>query len=223
MPSTETIRCWRCDRDLSPAAFCPSCKAIQLLPAQTDYFTVMGLSKNPVIDDAELSKRYYDLSRRFHPDLYQAGTAQEQEASLKNTAMLNRAYRTLREPAQRGLYWLELHGEKIGAENNAVPPKLASLVFSVQEQLEELREARDAGKGEDVQNAVQHLGTDLSQQMTKLQHALESNFAEWGDGQQASAAQPELLASLKNILSEMAYLRRLLQDVEKEHDALWNA
>ena len=223
MPLTETIRCWRCGSDLRIAAFCPSCKAIQLFPSQTDYFTVMGLSKNPVIDDAELSKRYYDLSRRFHPDLYHSGTAQEQEASLKNTAMLNRAYRTLREPARRGIYWLELHGEKIGAENTAVPPKLASLVFSVQEQLEELRDARDAGKSEDVQSALQRLRTDLTQQMAELQEALAGSFTKWGNEQQRSTNQSELRAELKNILSEMAYLRRLLRDVEKEYDTLWNA
>jgi len=92
-----------------------------------------------MLDESELTRRYYELSRRLHPDLYQTGVPQEKEASLKNTAVLTRAYRTLRDPVQRGQYWLELHGEQLGKENNKVPPKLAALVFEVQEKLAELR------------------------------------------------------------------------------------
>src|SRR5262245_26778261 len=141
MSNAATVRCWRCADTHQLTLFCPACQAIQILSAQIDYFRVLGIPRSPVVDDGALAKRYYDLNRQLHPDLYQTGTVEEREVSLKNTALLNRAYRTLRDPVQRGQYWLELHGERLGKDNNRVPPELAALVFRVQEKLAEVREA----------------------------------------------------------------------------------
>ncbi|MBI3797392.1 MAG: hypothetical protein HY268_10570 [Deltaproteobacteria bacterium] len=154
----------------------------------------------------------------MHPDLYQTGTAEEQEASLKNTALLNRAYRTLRDLLQRGQYWLELQGERLGKDNNRVPPELADLVFEVQEKLAEVRELRDAGQATTRQAELRPILTDLNTQMTNLRAALGENLAQWNGERQA----PKLLPDLKNLLSEIAYLRTLLRDVEKESDTQWN-
>jgi len=183
---------------------------------------VLGIPHSPVVDEAELTRRYYDLSRRLHPDLYQTGTAEEKEASLKNTALLNRAYRTLRDLVQRGQYWLELHGERLGRDNNQVPPELAALVFEVQEKLAEVREARAAGKAAEVQTELMQTRADLNDQMARLRTALAENLAQWERGRDRGGT-ASLLSALKNLLSEIAYLRTLLRDVEKESDIQWNA
>jgi molecular chaperone HscB len=174
----------------------------------------MGLLRSPVVNEAELTQRYYELSRRLHPDLYQTGTAEEKEASLKNTALLNRAYRTLRDLPQRGQYWLELQGEQLGKDNNRVPLELADLVFEVQEKLAEVRELRAEGKETEIHAELGQIRTELNAQMTNLRVALAENLAQWGGDRQA----PNLLRDLKNLLSEIAYLRTLLRDVEKESD-----
>ena len=220
MTIPETIRCWRCQSEVPVALLCSRCEAIQPLPSQLDYFRVLGVERNPALDESALSTRYYELSRRLHPDLYQTASAQEREASLHNSATVNRAYRTLRNPVQRGVYWLELHGEKLGANNNRVPPQLASLVFAVQEQLEELRDARRAGKQAEVDDALSQLRTQLEEQRAQSQAVLTRNFSRWHDDSPETSA---LLAELKSVLSEMAYLRTLLRDVEKENEVSWNA
>ena len=218
MDYPDIVRCWRCSHEHGPTLFCPACQAIQLLPSQVDYFSVLGIPRSPVVNETDLTQRYYDLSRRLHPDLYQTGTAEEQEASLKNTALLNRAYRTLRDLLQRGQYWLELQGELLGKDNNRVPPELANLVFEVQEQLAEVRELRAEGKAIEVQAELGQILTDLNAQMANLRAALGENLAQWNGERQA----PKLLRDLKNLLSEIAYLRTLLRDVEKESDTQWN-
>ncbi len=219
MDTVQEVRCWRCGSQHEVSLFCPACEAIQVLPPQTDYFTVFDFSHTPRLEETELTRRYYDLSRRLHPDLYQTGTSHEKEASLKNTALLTRAYRTLRDPVQRGQYWLELHGEPLGKDNNKVPPQLATLVFEVQEKLAELREADVKGKTNEAQAELSTIRDDLNAQIAQLLGALEANFAQWRDG----GAQAELLRSLKNLLAEIAYLRTLLRDVEKGSEASWNA
>ena len=223
MATPETRRCWRCQSEVPAAAFCPRCEAIQPLPAHLDYFRVLGLERNLRLDEAALSSRYYELSRRLHPDLYQTASAQEQEASPNNIALVNRACRTLRDPVQRGMYWLELHGEKLGTNNNRVPPQLASLVFSVQEQLEELRDARRAGKEAEVDSALTGIQARLGERLAGTQAALVRHFSDWQDQTGESSSTSALLAELKSVLSELAYLRTLLRDVEKENEVLWNA
>ncbi|MBI3806935.1 MAG: Fe-S protein assembly co-chaperone HscB, partial [Nitrospirae bacterium] len=146
---------------------------------------MLGIPRSPVVNEADLPQRYYDLSRRLHPDLYQTGTAEEQEASLKNTALLNRAYRTLRDLLQRGQYWLELQGERLGKDNNRVPPELADLVFEVQEKLAEVRELRAEGKATEVPAELRPILTDLTAQMTNLRAALGENLAQWNGERQA--------------------------------------
>jgi molecular chaperone HscB len=219
MNTAQEVQCWRCGGRHEVSLFCSACQAIQLLPPQADYFAALDLPRNLMLDESEITQRYYDLSRRLHPDLYQTGTPQEKEASLKNTALLTHAYRTLRDPVQRGQYWLELHGEQLGKENNRVPPQLAALVFEVQEKLAEFREAGEAGKTSEAHAELAAIRDDLNAQLAQLLNGLRANFAQWRSG----GAQPELLRALKNVLAEIAYLRTLLRDVEKGSDASWNA
>ena len=208
------VRCWRCQDEHTPQVFCPACGALQPLPPDIDYFTVFGLARDPMLDEQALANTYYDLSRQLHPDLHQTGTAEEREASLQNTAVLNRAYRTLRNPVQRGQYWLELNGEQLGKENNKVPPDLALLVFEVQEQLAAVREAGTTGPSDALAGRKAELTQvrdDLDDRMRGLQQKLATNFSKWGQTNGSS----ELLGELKRVLSDMAYLRTLTRDVEK--------
>jgi molecular chaperone HscB len=218
MDHMTPVRCWRCADTHSISLFCPHCQAIQQLPPEVDYFAVFGLPRNPVIDEAALAPKYYDLSRRLHPDLYQTGTAEEKEASLQNTAILNRAYRTLRDLVQRGQYWLELQGEQLGRDNNRVLPALAALVFEVQEKLAEARDNRAEGKGEAAVAELAPIRAEVQTQLERSRATLADNLTQWSDGNGA----PALLQQLKACLSEIAYLRTLLRDVDKESETSWN-
>src|SRR5215470_6405912 len=128
-PAGERVSCWRCGAGHTPDLFCPTCNAIQPLPEEADYFQILGLPRHLVIDHKVLQQRYYELHRQLHPDRYQTGPQAARVASLRNTAAVNRAYQTLRDPVDRGLYWLVLQGKSLGANNNRVPPELAELVF----------------------------------------------------------------------------------------------
>ena len=175
---------------------------------------LFGLAREPLLDEQALAKTYYELSRQLHPDLHQTGTAEEQEASLQNTALVNRAYRTLRDPVRRGRYWLELNGEQLGKENNKVPPALALLVFEVQEKLAAVREAQSAETDAalaGLKAELTQVRDDLDDRMRDLQHRLAANFSKWAQADGAA----ELLGELKRVLSDMAYLRTLTRDVDK--------
>src|ERR1700687_3073832 len=213
-PSGNRIGCWQCGAEHTASLFCPSCEAIQLLPEKADYFQVFGLPRRLVIDVEALQKRYYELQRRVHPDRYQTAAPPARQASLRNTATLNCAYSMLRDPVDRGLYWLALHGESLGTNTNRVPPELADLVFEVQEKLEEFRTAqRGNGAAALLAADVRDAHMALLERRATLLEQLESNFAAW-DSETADVA--ALRGALKSILSDLAYLGTLIRDVEKE-------
>jgi len=207
------IECPSCGRRQQPRLTCESCGAP--LGADLDCFAAFALPRKLTIDSSALERAYHDLSRRIHPDRFAQSSARARDASLRSTALLTRSYRTLRDPVSRGLYWLELHGQKLAENNKAVPPDLATLVFEVQEELEELREAR----GADVQKLRERTLSRralLEQKMATLQGDLAANFKRWDDGGEQAA----LTAELKSVLSRIAYLRTLIRDLDRELENL---
>ena len=93
------------------------------------------------VDTSDLQKRFYSLSRQFHPDRFARGAAAEQQYALDATALLNDAYRVLRDPIQRAEYLLKQEGFDIGEQRSKdVPPELLEEVFELNMLLEETPE-----------------------------------------------------------------------------------
>lgn len=163
---------------------------------------------------AALERIYHDLSRKIHPDRFASRDARVRDASLRATALLTRSYRTLRDPTQRGLYWLELNGEKLGENNKRVPTDLAELVFEVQEQLASMHDgSADSGLVTDVEKRRGELQATMDETAAEL----ERNFIRWD---RVSPEIPDqdrkmLTTELKAILSKIAYIRTLIRDVDR--------
>ena len=124
---------------------------------QADYFEFLELPRNLTIDLKDLEKRFYTLSRQLHPDLYARKSADERDYALEASAVLNDAYRALKDPISRALYLLKIEGFDIGEQGTKdVPQELLEEVFelnmaleedgpeSVQGRFVEMREAVDA-------------------------------------------------------------------------------
>ncbi len=198
------LRCWRCGEQERSLLFCQRCGVIQPFPEDTDYFEVFGLPRSLALDQNLLKQRYYELHRLLHPDRFQTSSPEERQASLRNTALINQAYRTLKDPEDRGVYWLTLHGEALGKRNQGVPPDLAALVFETQELLEEF--SQDPARQAEVERVREH----IVERCAALRARLEEFYARF-----PSAAGSAELAELKRILSALSYLSTLLRDVER--------
>jgi len=213
------LRCRSCGEVQPPAFFCRSCDALQLLPQDADYFTVLGLPPHPGVDPKALDERYYALSRRLHPDRFSTRPAEEQRASLQATALLNAAYRTLREPESRGRYWLARAGEVLGRDNNRVPPRLAAYVFDVQEKLSELKDATN-GTSAGLRADLAETHRDLAERLARDRSALTELLHAWpGDDAERDERSAAKLRELKTLLSELSYLKTLDRDVSAALEA----
>jgi molecular chaperone HscB len=221
----RAIRCRSCGEVQPPAFFCRSCDAIQALAQDTDYFAVLGLPPHPGVDVAELDRRYYELSRKLHPDRYQTRGVDEQRASVQATALLNAAHKTLRDVEARGRYWLARSGDSLGRENQSVPPRLAAYVFDVQEKLGELRAAVN-GSASALRSELVETQRELAERVDRQRTALSDLLRGWPV--EDAAAQPSLtpdergpaaLRELKGVLSELSYLRTLDRDLQNALEA----
>jgi molecular chaperone HscB len=102
------------------------------------YFEIFELPRSLALDAADLDKRFYALSRKYHPDLFSRRPAAEQQEALDRAAILNDAYRTLKDPIKRAQYVLRLEGfDPEDPASKTVPPELLEEVFELNMALEE--------------------------------------------------------------------------------------
>jgi len=149
MPDSQAVSiqaCKHCGTGAPPDAhFCPKCEKILSLARHGDYFAFLGLPRKLTVDPQDLDRRLRTLSRQFHPDYYCNATPSERLASLERSSYLNDAYRTLRDPAARVEYLLEIEGVPVkrrGDAANGVSPELLEEVFELNEELDAIRQAR---------------------------------------------------------------------------------
>jgi molecular chaperone HscB len=214
------VKCQSCAREQEPRLLCAQCGGP--LGVGLDLFGTLGLLRKLTVDPARLEQLYHDLGRRIHPDRFADKPVKLRDASLRGTALLTRAYRTLRDPVSRGLYWLELNGHKLADNNKNVPADLAEMVFEVQDQLADLRAARDGGEGETerLRGGVDERRTELNRMIEAAQRELTQNFAHWDAlDHHDDASRDALVMELKTVLSKIAYLRTLIRDIDRELDS----
>jgi molecular chaperone HscB len=195
-----------------PRVVCIECQAP--LAANLDCFAALDLPRKLTVDPARLEEVYHRLGRQVHPDRFATQPIKIREASSRVTAMLTRAYRTLRDPVARGGYWLELNGRKLATNNQQVPAELAELVFDTQEELAELRQSPGA---RDVPAKLRDREAGVRDRLDHLRVELADNFAAFD---QMNGASPDrLFDELKSNLAQTAYLRTLLRDLGKALDS----
>lgn len=81
-----------------------------------DYFSLFNLPKMYKIDQFLLSKNFYKLQLKFHPDLYINHSISEKKIILQKSIKINKGYKTLQDSLKRGIYLLSLYGFKVNED-----------------------------------------------------------------------------------------------------------
>lgn len=121
------------------------------MAAARTHFDLFGLPPRYPLDAAELDRQYRALSLRLHPDR----AAGDRRQAIEETAALNAAYQTLKDPFRRALYLLQLRG--IELDRRTAPPQLLEEVMSLREELEAHRDRKDLARAKEMaQQVSQH-------------------------------------------------------------------
>jgi molecular chaperone HscB len=201
----EAVNCWNCGKDVEEIHFCSACHSLQ--PPASNYYDFFGLPHRLALDLRELERRFYMLSRRLHPDVYFRRSPQERQFSLDATAILNDAYRTLRDPIARAGYLLKENGFDTGEQkSNNVPAELLEEVFELNMAVEELRHG-----DEDARPKLEEAQRKFTAMREDIDGELKRQFNEY-DRERSR----DVLARIRGILNRRKYVRNLLNEVEKE-------
>jgi molecular chaperone HscB len=217
------VACWSCSVAHNESTlFCPDCSKIQP-PSSGDYFSVFGLAPRLNIDLSALEQEFHRLSRRLHPDRFTRASENEKEWSLADTALLNDAYRTLKDPLRRTEYLLKLEGaatthlqcqEKIQSQENTsrVPADLLEEVFDLNMQLEEMRRSKKMGQEDrELKESLLSAKEKFEELVDAVDRDLRAQWEIWdaGDADARQTAQPAMVA----LLDRRRYLSNLVRDV----------
>jgi len=109
-----------------------------------NHFELFGLSPAFGLDRELLEQAYRDIQSRVHPDRFAHAGDAERRASLQWTTRVNEAYRTLKDPVQRGKHILELHGVDVAFETNTqMPTDFLLRQLELREELEAAMHKKD--------------------------------------------------------------------------------
>jgi len=179
-----------------------------------DYFEVFGLPRKLQIDLDGLQRSFYELSRRHHPDFHQGAGAEDQARALEASALVNRAYRALRDPVRRVEYLIALEeGREVREETTAkakVPRDLLAEMLEVQEALED---AKSSGLTDEAAEGLRAERQRLQERYQAEENALIAGGAEWDAAVDAGKERQPLLEQFKQRLAARAYLRTVIDDL----------
>jgi molecular chaperone HscB len=179
-----------------------------------DYFEVFGLPRKLQIDLDALQRSFYELSRRHHPDFHQGAGAEDQARALEASALVNRAYRALRDPVRRVEYLIALEeGREVREETTAkakVPRDLLAEMLEVQEALED---AKSSGLTDEAAEGLRAERQRLQERYQAEENALIAEGPEWDAAVDAGKERQPLLERFKQRLAARAYLRTVIDDL----------
>jgi molecular chaperone HscB len=184
-----------------------------------DHFEVFGLPRKLGIDTAELQQKFYELSRRSHPDFHQAAPPEQQAEILASSARLNAAYRALRDPIARIEYLVRLEEGRDTKEGATVkpkaPPELLAEMFEIQESLQEARAAeRTGGPDAAARRALASQRDRLLARHQDEETRLRGPLSDAWDHAD-SEARGGVIVAFKEALATRAYLRTVIDDIDE--------
>lgn len=201
----EPENCWQCGHRAESSVFCCFCNALQ--PPIPDYYRFFGLERKLHLDAGDLQQRFYRMSRLLHPDRYLRRTQTERQYSLEATAILNDAFRVLRDPVARAEYVLKDLGFSGGEQRSKdVPPELLEEVFELNMALEELRggDASLRPQLEEARTRFLALQASIDEELDRLFRLHDAT------------GERDLLARIRSALDRRRYIQNLVREVEKE-------
>jgi len=172
----------------------------------TDYFAFYGLplSFNP--DTALVKQKFYEFSKKFHPDFYINESDEKQAEVLELSTVNNKAYQVLSDPQKRLHYILELKGLLKEGENYVLPQSFLMDMMDINEALMDLQFDPDPVKLAGLKEEVNGVEKGLSEEII----ALTTSF----DAQEADEQNKTLIA-VKDLYYRTKYLLRLRESIAK--------
>ena len=163
-----------------------------------NYFELFEIPVQFHPDPLMVKKKFYELSRRYHPDFFSQAGDQQQAEALETSSMVNRAYKTLLDEDATIRYILKLHKLIEEEEKYELDP---AYLMEVLELNELLMEADPSDESSTQQ---------IKQKTEELNNELYSDVKPILDNYKEALTSKEELLQVKDYYFKKKYLQRLL-------------
>lgn len=160
------------------------------------HFELFQLPITLKVDTSGLSKKYFELQRKYHPDRFGQSSEAEQEEALLVSAQINKAFKTLKDPDETIKYVLQLKGLLEEEEKYQLSPDFLMEVMELNEELEE-----------GITDAIQAKIDQLKKELYATVETIITNY------QEGISTEKELL-QVKEYYFKKKYIDRMVENSE---------
>jgi molecular chaperone HscB len=166
-----------------------------------DYFEFYGIPESFKPDTALLKKKFYELSKQYHPDFYANEDESKQQEILELSTLNNKAYQTLSDPYKRLEYILKTHELLLEGAKPQLPSDFLMEMMDINERLMEVDDAEQLGH---LTGEVLAIEGDINESLT----GLTADYETLND-----TAKEERLNEIADLYFRQKYLLRIKESL----------
>ncbi|GAC1397671.1 MAG: co-chaperone HscB [Sediminibacterium sp.] len=161
-----------------------------------NYFELFNIPVTLQADQAALTRKYFELQKTHHPDLFAQASGEKQAEALEQSSLVNKAYKTLQHSSETIKYVLQLKGLLEEEEKYQLSPDFLIEMMELNEQATDVSGQADA---DSLQHALNKFQTEIYEPV----EAIITNY------QEGVTSEKELL-QVKEYYFRKKYLDRIL-------------
>lgn len=166
-----------------------------------NYFDFYGIPESFHPDVTALKKKFYELSKQYHPDFYATDTDEKQQEILELSTINNKAWQILSDPAKRLEYILRQRELLVDGAKPALPGDFLMEMMDINERLMEIE---DPDQWAEINNEVLAVDDDINQKL----HSLTKDYHQLDD-----TAKESRLNEILDIYYRQKYLLRIKESL----------
>jgi molecular chaperone HscB len=164
-----------------------------------NYFELFEIPVQLKVEKDALSGKFFELSRKYHPDYFVNKGVEAQAESLERSAMLNKAFKTFQNQDETIKYVLQLKGLLEEEEKYELPPDFLMEVLEINEKLMDIEDQTAMGN---LQLVINNLQSEIYEPVKEIVEHY----------QEGTTSEKELL-QVKEYYYKKKYLKRIQEQL----------